>query len=60
MIEIKINNIIEKIYSYILINLIILIYILIKESVNTILFLAYNYRNHIVQSFEVKEFKDKQ
>ena len=60
MIEIMINNIIEKTYSYIHIYLIILIHILIKESVNTISFLAYNYGNHIVWGFEVRESKDEQ
>ena len=36
----------------------IYIYILIKKSVNTILFFTHMYRNHIVHSFEVKKSKD--
>ena len=47
-------------YSHILVYYIISIYILIKESVNTILFFTHIYRNYIARSFEVKESKDEQ
>ena len=46
------------IYSYTLVYYIIPIYILIKKSVNTILFFTHIYGNHIAWSFEAKESED--
>ena len=47
-------------HLYILIYLYTVVYqyILIKKSVNTILFFTHIYGNYVAQSFEVKESKD--
>ena len=47
------------IYSYICILYCTNIYVLIKKSVNTILFFTHIYGIHIAWSFEGKESKDK-
>ena len=46
------------IYSHIFVYYIVPLYILIKKSVNTILFFTRIYGNYIAWSFEIKESKD--
>ena len=47
-----------QIYSHRLVYYVIPIYILIKKSVNTILFFTHIYGNHTARSFEAKKSKD--